>query len=334
MTSETDLEAALAEPTPELVADLAHLPGDFVVLGASGKMGPTLVRLLVRGLEAAGLRRRVFAVARYGAGAEPELPDAELIRADLLDPAAVRALPVAANVIYLVGQKFGTSSDPARTWAVNTAIPGFVAERYRGSRLVVFSTGNVYPLADSATGGPAETDPTGPVGEYAQSALARERVFTFYAERDGTPVSILRLNYAIEPRYGVLRDIGDRVFAGERVDLTMGHVNVIWQRDANAVAIRALRHAGIPPFVVNLTGPLRAVRWIAEEFGRRFGKPAHFTGREAATALIANTERCRQVFGPPLVEIEAMIDRVAEWIAAGGRSLGKPTHFADREGRF
>ncbi|MFN0177429.1 MAG: NAD-dependent epimerase/dehydratase family protein [Gemmatimonadales bacterium] len=334
MTAEIELEAALAEPTPELVADLAHLPGDFVVLGASGKMGPSLVRLLVRALDTAGIRRRVFGVARYGAGAEPEFPGAEVIRADLLDPAAVRALPMAANVIYLVGQKFGTSTDPARTWAVNTAIPAFVAERYRGARIVVFSTGNVYPLTEPSAGGPTETDPTGPVGEYAQSALARERVFTFYGERDRTPVAILRLNYAIEPRYGVLRDIGDRVFAGETVDLAMGHVNVIWQRDANAAAVRALRHAGTPPFVVNLTGPFRTVRSIAEAFGRRFGKPARFIGREAATALIANTARCEAVFGPPVVGIEAMVDRVAEWIVAGGRSLGKPTHFTDREGRF
>mgnify|MGYP001499258028 CR=1 FL=1 len=332
METEADLEASLAEPTRELIAMLDDLSGDVAVLGASGKMGPSLVALLSRAGTAG--RRTVFAVSRFSGGNEPRLAGVEAVRADLLDPTAVRALPPAPNVIYLVGQKFGTTGDPGRTWAVNTAIPALVADRYRDSRIVVFSTGNVYPLSDPTSGGPTESSPTGPVGEYAQSALAREWVFRFYSERHRTRLAILRINYAIEPRYGVLRDIGDRVYLGAPIGLAMGHVNVIWQRDANAIAIRALAHATIPPLVVNVTGPIQSVRAIAESFGRRFSRPPVFEGREGATALLANPARCEGLFGAGEVDIESMIDRVAAWIVAGGRSLSKPTHFGDRDGRF
>lgn len=334
MTPEEHLETELATPTAALVSDLSAIDGDLVVLGASGKMGPSLVALQARADVAAGRSRRIIAVARFSSTTTRLPPGVERVAADLLDPKQVQALPDAPNVIYLVGQKFGTVDDPARTWAVNAAIPAFVAEKYRDARLVVFSTGNVYPLMNPATGGPTETSPTAPMGDYAQSALAREQVFRFYANRHGTAVAILRINYAIEPRYGVLRDIGDRVFAGQPVDLTTGWVNVIWQRDANAIAIRALRHATSPPLLVNVTGPIRSVRAIAEGFGRRLGKGVSYTGQEAPTALISNPGRCLDLFGPLEVELDEMIDRVARWIEIGGRSLGKPTHFAEREGRF
>ncbi|MBM4186767.1 MAG: NAD(P)-dependent oxidoreductase [Gemmatimonadetes bacterium] len=334
MTPEDELEDVLSQPPEPLAADLAALDGEVVILGASGKMGPTLVKLLVRGDRAAGVTRRVVAVARFAEGLPQPASGVEYLAADLLDPNQVRALPTAANVLYLVGHKFGTTADPARTWAINTAVPALVADRYRDARLVVFSTGNVYPPSAPSGGGPTESDLTGPVGDYAQSALAREHLFRFYAARHRTPLAILRINYAIEPRYGVLREIGDRVFAGLPVDLSMGWVNVIWQRDANAVAIRALRQAAVPPVTFNLTGAIVSVRSIAEGFGRRLGRQVTFTGIEDDLALLSNPARCVEAFGPLPVTLDEMLDRVAAWIAAGGVSLGKPTHFAERAGRF
>jgi nucleoside-diphosphate-sugar epimerase len=333
-----------------LVADLSALEGDILVLGAGGKMGPSLVRMARRGRAWEGVagggrawqdvagRGRVIAVARF---TDPLLRTAlgadgvETIQADLLDRAALAALPDAPNIIYMVGQKFGTTGDAARTWALNAWLPGAVAERYLHSRIVAFSTGNVYPLTPVNGAGPSEGDPIGPVGEYAQSALARERVLEFFSRRNGTPMAILRLNYAIEPRYGVLRDIADRVYQGRAVDLTMGWVNVIWQRDANAVALRALGHCASPPLVLNVTGqPAVSVRSVAEAFGRRFNVSPRFEGREAATALLSDATRMTHLFGAPAVSLESMIESVASWVEQGGRSLHKPTHFESREGRF
>ncbi len=335
---EAALEAELSEPLPEVVAAAGRLAGDVIVLGASGKMGPSLVAQLARATGAAGVKRTISAVARFsdsGARRALERLGVGVIAADLLDPAAVALLPDAPNVIYLVGQKFGTTGDLARTWAVNATLPGFVAARFAESRIVIFSTGNVYPLWPATSAGPTETDPIGPVGDYAKSAAARERVFEHYAERLGTRMAILRLNYAVEPRYGVLRDLADRVRSGQPVDLTMGFVNVIWQRDANAVAIRALERCAVPPLVVNLTGrPAVSVRALAVAFGRRFGMAPIFEGQEADTALLSNASRCVELFGEAPVSVDAMIDRVAAWIEAGGRSLGKPTHFEERSGAF
>jgi nucleoside-diphosphate-sugar epimerase len=235
----------------------------------------------------------------------------------------------------MVGQKFGTDADPGRTWALNAFLPGVVAHRYRRSRIVAFSTGNVYPLWPITSEGPTESESVAPIGEYAQSALARERVLGFWSVRKGLPMAILRVNYAIEPRYGVLRDIADRVREGRAVDLAMGRVNVVWQRDANAIALRALGHAGSPPLVLNLTGrPALGVRRLAEEFGQRFRVTPLFSGVEAETALLSNAARCEELFGPPETGIGEMIDRVAAWVESGGRSLGKPTHFETRDGKF
>ena len=317
---------------------MARVAGDVVVLGASGKMGPSLVAQLVRASAAAGAPRTVTAVARFSDPASRgaiESAGATAVAADLLDQSAVRSLPDAPNVIYMVGQKFGTKDDQARTWAINAAIPAFVAAHYSRARIVVFSTGNVYPLWPITSNGPTEDDPTGPIGDYALSTLARERIFEHFAARQGTPLTLLRLNYAIEPRYGVLRDIADRVHSGQPVDLSMGSVNVIWQRDANAVAIRALEHCAAPPLVVNLTGrPAVSVRSLAEAFGARFGVPPAFTGREAETALLSNAERAERLFGPAPVSVATMVERVADWVASGGVSLGKPTRFEERAGAF
>lgn len=335
---ESALEELLSRPTPRVIQALAVLQGDILVLGAGGKMGPSLARLARRASDAAGVQRRVIAVSRYGSGATRDAlqrDGIDTIAADLLDPAAIAGLPDAPNVVYMVGQKFGTTDDAPRTWAINALLPGLVAQRFSRSRIVAFSTGNVYPLAPASGEGPSETDATGPIGEYAYSALARERVLEFYSVRQQTPMALLRLNYAIEPRYGVLRDLAGRIEAGEPVELGMAKVNVIWQRDANAVALLALAECAVPPLVLNVTGhPAQRVRWLAEQLGQRLGKTPRFEGVEAETALLSNATRMVQRYGEPEVEIGQMLDAVADWVRGGGRSLGKPTHFEEREGRF
>lgn len=338
MPEELELEALLSEPTPALTEAMARLEGDLLILGVAGKMGPSLARLAVRATRAAGVGRRVIGVARFSDHAVRESLERDgitTIAADLSEPAALAALPDVRNVVYMVGQKFGTTGDAARTWAVNAFLPGLVAARYASSRIVTFSTGNVYPFSDATTAGPDESAALDPVGEYAQSAVARERVLEFFSRRHGTPMAILRLNYAIEPRYGVLRDLADTVWAGRTVDVSMGFVNVIWQRDANAIALQAFAHCDSPPFVLNLTGrPAQSVRWIAEQFGRRLGKSPLILGVESRQALLSNAARCESLFGRAPVPIDEMIDRVAAWVVQGGRSLGKPTQFTERGGRF
>jgi len=332
-----DLDGTLSEPTPECVEAMGRLEGDLLVLGAAGKMGPTLVRLAIRASAASGVARTVTAVARFSDPASRDrllVAGARVQQADLADPEAVAALPDVPNVVFMVGQKFGTGDDPGRTWVINSVVPGLVARRFRQSRLVVFSTGNVYPLWPMASAGPTEADPPGPIGEYAQSALARERVVTFFTRELGGRAAILRINYAIEPRYGVLRDIAEQVLAGTPIDLSMGAVNVIWQRDANAIALQALEHCANPPLLLNVTGPAVRVRDLAAAFARRFGVTAAFARREAETALLSNPGRCERLFGRPPVPVEEMVERVARWIEAGGPSLGKPTHFGERGGRF
>lgn len=337
MKSVPDLEEDLSRPSALLCEELSRLPGDILVLGAGGKMGPTLAQMAVRASRG-GPSRRVIAVARFSsAGLRPSLErqGVETVASDLFDRRQVAALPEAPNVVYMVGQKFGTSRDASLTWASNAWLPAVIAERYPGSRLVAFSTGNVYPLSPVTGEGPAEHDPVGPIGEYAQSALARERILEFFSRRNGTRVAILRLNYAVEPRYGVLRDIAERVRAGQPVNVTMGWVNLIWQRDANEIALRSLAHCEAPPLVLNLTGyPKRSVRHIAEQFAARWNLDPRFEGEEAPTALLSDARALRRRFGELPTDPDTMIVRVAEWMEQGGESLGKPTHFEMREGSF
>ena len=336
--TEAELEDILAEPIPELVAAVRRLRGDILIAGVAGKMGPSLARLAVRASRAAGSSRRVIGVSRFSAPGSREALEAsgvETIACDLFDHGAVARLPDAANVVCMAGRKFGTSTDPSPTWATNAFLPGVVAQRFSDSRIVAFSTGNVYPLAAVAGNGPSEADPVAPIGEYAEAALARERVLEFFSRRQRTPMAILRLNYAVEPRYGVLRDIADCVAAGKVVDLSMGFVNVVWQRDANAIALRALEHCASPPLVLNVTGyPALRIRDLAVALGRRLGVEPRFEGAEGPTALLSNASRCRELFGPMPVSANEMIDRIAAWVAAGGRSLNLPTHFQEREGAF
>ncbi len=301
-------------------------------------MGPTLARMLRRAADLIGDGRRVTAVSRFGSGEmEDRLNGAgvETFKCDLLDREAVARLPDAANVIFMAGQKFGTSGSPATTWAMNVIVPAIAAERYPHARFVAFSTGNVYGLAPIAGGGSRETDTLAPVGDYAQSCVGRERVLDHCSASRGTRVAIIRLNYAVDLRYGVLTDIALSVWRGEPVSLTMGHVNVIWQRDANARAIECLPLASSPPFVVNITGPvILSVRELAERFGQIFGKPPGFVGHEAPDALIASTGKATEIFGESETSVDSMIAWTADWIREGRPLLGKPTHFAARDGAF
>lgn len=301
-------------------------------------MGPSLVRRAVRSIRAAGVKTRVTAVARFSQPAlrqELERDGAETIQADLLDAGQVSALPDAANVVFMAGRKFGSTDDAPLTWAVNTWAPGLVADRFAGSRIVAFSTGNVYPFTLIESGGPTEQTPPAPVGEYAQSALARERIFEYFSARRGTLVTLLRLNYAIDLRYGVLADIGRKVFERQPVDLRMGHVNIIWQGDANSACLRSFPLCQSPARILNLTGgDTLEVRWIASEFGRRFGIDPVFSAEPAPSALLSNSTECRRLLGEPEIKPAEMIDFVAHWIQVGGTNWGKPTHFEARDGAF
>jgi nucleoside-diphosphate-sugar epimerase len=317
---------------------MAALSGDLLILGAGGKMGPSLARLARRASNEAKVQRRVVAVSRFRDVAIRDALTAEgieVLARDLLAPGQLDDLPDAPNVIFMVGHKFGTAADPPATWAANAYLPAAAVQRFPLARLVVFSTGNVYPLMPVAGRGASETDAVAPIGEYAQSALGRERLAAYFAGRQGTPLAILRVNYAVELRYGVLRDLADRVSAGKPVDVTMGWVNVIWQRDAVSVALRALAHCAVPPFVLNVTGPERLrVRGLATRLGERLTRPPTFMGTEAATALLSDASRCGALFGPPTVDAATALDWVADWVRRGGSSLGKPTHFQERGGRF
>jgi nucleoside-diphosphate-sugar epimerase len=330
--NEAQLEEVLSRPSEADRAALEALEGGILILGVAGKMGPSLARRAVR----AG--KRVTGVARFSDPAvrrELDEVGVETIAADLLDAHAVAALPEAPNVVFMAGRKFGSTGAEELTWAMNALVPVLVAERYRNSRMVAFSSGNVYPFVPVVSGGATETTPTAPLGEYAQSVLARERMFQYFSSRYGTPGVLLRLNYAIDLRYGVLLDIGRKVFERRAVDLAMGAVNAIWQGDANSVCLRAFGVCQSPPLLLNLTGPeTLSVKWIAERFGEIFGVAPVFSGVEQAAALLNNSARCHALFGYPEVSAGRLIEWTAAWIAAGGKTWDKPTHFEARDGKF
>jgi dTDP-4-dehydrorhamnose reductase len=335
---EATLEERLARPTAAVVAALGEAPGDVLVLGAGGKMGPSLATMLKRGADASADSRVITAVSRFSDGATVgrlEATGVRVLRADLSDRDALSHLPDAPNVIYMAGQKFGTRELPSRTWAANTLLPAMVAERFATSRVVAFSTGNVYPLVPASSNGAREDHPLTPVGEYANSCVGRERVLEHVSRTQGTRLAIVRLNYAVDLRYGVLVDIAAKIAAHEPVSVRMGYVNVIWQGDANAMAIQCLPRASSPPFVVNITGPERlAVRDVAAWFAQRFGVEARLEDDEAEDALLSDTSRARELFGPPTVPATTLMEWVADWIAGGGRRLGKATKFEVRDGAY
>ena len=328
----------MLQPSDDLVTDIARLEGDILILGVGGKMGPALARLAKKAVDKAGVTKKIIGVSRFS---EPGLQDElnqfgiETISADLLEEDQLQALPDAKNVLYLAGTKFGTTGKESFTWAMNSYLPGRVAQKYKNSRIVVFSTGNVYPLTPVSQGGAIEDRLPEPVGEYAQSCLGRERLFQYYATKNNTPVLIYRLNYANDVSYGVLMDIAKAVDQWKPIDLRMGNVNVIWQGDANEMALRALHHGEVPAKLLNITGPETAsVRWIAKEFGKRFNKTPLFENEENATALLSNAAESFRLFGYPKISLINMIEVLAGWVQQGGKTINKPTHFQEREGKF
>lgn len=335
MRSVAELEDRLSEPSAALIADLADLDGDILIVGAGGKLGPSLTRLALRAVRGT---RRVIAVSRFGDKAAADdlaTAGAQIVSADVTDEAALAGLPDARNVIFLVGSKFGSTGREADTWYTNAYLPGRIAERYGSSRIVALSTGNIYPFTSIGSGGPTEATAPAPVGEYAMSCLGRERVMTRFAQRNGTPLAIIRLNYAVEMRYGVLIDIARSVFTGSPVDVTMSAVNVVWQGYANQAVLRSLRHAASDPFILNVAGPeTLSVRQLATEFGTIFGVEPVLVGREAPTALLSNSGKCSRLFGYPDVPLGQLVEWTAGWIKDGLPLLGKPTGFQTRDGKF
>ncbi len=329
------LEDFMTTPSQALVDELARIDGDIMVIGVGGKMGPTLARMAKR----AAPDKRVIGVARFSeAGLRERLAaqGIDCLACDLLDSAALARLPKAKNVVFMAGHKFGAAGNPSMTWAMNAGVPYAVADVFRDSRIVAFSTACVYPYVDVAGPGASEEEPAvPPPGDYAASCAVREQMFIHGSRRWGTAGRLLRLSYAIDMRYGVLFDVASKVASGTPLDLTMGEANVIWQGDANEQALRLLAHCTTPASPINVTGSRHtAVRWLAAEFGQRFGKAPLLTGQEAKTAWLIDTSRAQALFGEPRVPIGTMIDWVADWVARGGASLGKPTHFSTRDGKY
>jgi nucleoside-diphosphate-sugar epimerase len=335
--SEDELETLLSEPTPAVTQTLGRLKGDILLLGVAGKMGPSLARMARRASDAAGVRRRVIGVSRFSSGGEAALHahGIETVRCDLLNEDEVARLPDADNVVFMTGRKFGSSGGESLTWAMNSYLPAVVCRKYRGSRIVAFSTGNVYGLTPVQGDGSRESDAPNPVGEYAMSCLGRERLLEHFSRSFGTRLALIRLNYACDLRYGVLVDLARRIWEGQPIDLAMGYLNTIWQGDANAMTLRAFDHVASPPWVVNVTGPeLVSVRAASEQLGRLMDRPVRFTGTEADTALLSDAHQGLERLGPLRVGADQLMAWIAAWVMRGGRSLDKPTHFESRDGRF
>jgi len=333
-----ELEDNLSTPTPDVIDVLQRLDGDIVVLGAGGKMGPTLARMARRASDAAGSKRRVIGVSRFNsAGARQALEDSgvETIACDLLDQESVQRLPDAPLVICMTGLKFGSADNPALTWAMNCYLPALISQRYRTSRIAVFSSGNVYGLVAHDSGGSVESDATNPIGEYAITVLGRERMFEYFSQKLEIPVVSLRLNYATELRYGVLVDLATQVWQEQTIDVSMGYVNVIWQTEANAAALAALAHAATPANVMNIAGlETLAIREVCQQIARLMNKPLRLTGETSSDAFLSNATKSHELVGRPSVSAETMIRWTADWVARGGESLGKPTHFETTDGKY
>ncbi len=328
----------MTRPSERLAADMKTLAGDIMILGAGGKIGPSLAITAKRAFEAAGLDKRVVAVSLFD---YPDAPEAmrkagvEVYEADISDPAQLKALPDIGNIIYMIGRKFGTTQNQALTWQVNSLLPSKVCERFPGANIVAFSTGNVYGMAPLSSGGFCEEDEPQPEGEYAQSCLGRERIMEYYSKKDNTPMLIFRLNYSIDVRYGVLYDIASAVYNERPVSLGQPVFNCIWQGDVCEYALRSLLHTSVPPAVLNVTGPETiSTRWAAEWFGARFGKKPLFAGEEGNRAVFSNTAKMTTLLGYPNMPLEKMMDMVADWILEGGETINAPTHFETTDGKF
>ncbi len=331
---ESGLEDILSEPTDATKEIVGGLKGDIVVLGAGGKMGPTLAMMLRK----ASSCRNIYAVSRFSDQAvrtRIEQAGIKTIQVDLLDESLYSQLPDVENVFYLAGMKFGTTGKQPLTWALNSFLPGLVARFYKDSRIVVFSTGNVYPLVDINGGGASEQTAAEPIGEYAQSCLGRERIFEYFSQLHNTPVTIIRLNYANEPRYGIIVDLTQKILDDVPIDLTMGAVNLIWQRDANDYIIRSISLAKSPPSILNVTGPdTVSVRQLAEKIGKELNRKPKFKSQEARTALLSNASYCINMFGHPQMNLDEMVSLIVKWVASGKTVLNKPTKYDIRNGKF
>lgn len=336
--TEEQLEELLSRPTPAVIDLFKRMQGDLAIVGGAGKIGPSLTNMALRARQAAGTKQDIIVISRFRDRAvreQVEAAGARTVCCDMLDDQAVAALPDAANVVFMVGTKFGTSNRPDLTWATNGVVPAYFARRYKDSRIVAFSTGCVYNFVDFNSGGSVETDPLDPPGEYANSCVARERILQYFSNTLGTKMLQLRLNYAVELRYGVLVDLANKIAAGQPIDLTMGYVNVIWQGDVNAATLRLLEHVGSPAVAMNLTGhECLAIRDLATELGRLMDEKVHFTGVEAKTALLSNSAKSCELLGKPEVPISRVLRWVAQWTRQGGKTLGKPTHFETSDGRY
>ncbi|ERM80930.1 epimerase [Rhodonellum psychrophilum GCM71 = DSM 17998] len=338
MTDLKELEARMLAPSQALIQDISRIKGDIMLLGIGGKMGPSMGKLAVQACKLAGVQKRIIGVSRFSdKTAEKMLQEngVETIACDLLDEAQLSKLPLVKNIIYLAGNKFGTTGNEGFTWAMNTYLPGRVAAHFSASNIVAFSSGNVLPFVGVNSGGACEETAPEPVGEYAQSCLGRERVFEYFSKKNQTPMLIYRLNYAVDFRYGVVHEIAKSVLEGRTIDLSTENVNVIWQGDANEIAIRSLLYCQHPAKILNVTGPeILSVRWIAEQFGMLFQKTPVFTNQSSGTALLNNASACHRLFGYPRVGIREIITATADWITQGGESFGKATHFQERGGKF
>ena len=334
----SELDGLLSDPSAGVVEAMRRLEGDILLLGVGGKMGPTLGWMAKRASQMAGTKRRIIGASRFSKDGLEDVLQAhgiETIPCDLLDADSLDRLPDVPNIVYMAGMKFGATGNEALTWAMNAHLPGLVARRFRKSRIVAFSTGNVYPLVPVTRGGSTEEDPLQPIGEYAMSCLGRERILEHFSRTLEIPMAILRLSYAVEMRYGVLADIATQVLNEQPIDLKMGSFVAIWQGDANAMALQAFDHVSTPPTVLNLTGPeILSVRQVTEEFGRLLGREVRFTGEECGKALISSARKAHGLFGYPRVPISQVISWTADWVSRGGETLGKPTHFETTDGRF
>jgi dTDP-4-dehydrorhamnose reductase len=332
------LEEMLSRPSDAAIAAMSRLQGDVIVLGVAGKMGPTLARMIVRASEAANVKRKVIGVARFSNPTEAgklEFAGIQTIKADLLDQSQLDKLPDAPNVVYMAGMKFGATGNEALTWAMNSYLPGMVSRKYQKSKIVAFSTGNVYGLSPIARGGSVEADAPNPIGDYAMSCLGRERIFEHFSRTLHIPMAMIRLNYATEMRYGVLVDLAQRVWKNEDIDVSMGTMNAIWQADANAMSIAAFDHVSSPPFILNVAGPeLLSMRAAALAFGRLMKKDARIVGEEANDSLISNGQLGHKLYGYPRIAAGQIIDWIADWVMRGGENINKPTRFEARDGKY
>lgn len=338
LLTEDQLDERMTRPRPVLVDSIRSIQSPLVILGAGGKMGPSLAVLARRAADEACVPLEIVSVSRFSNPAARTWLEDHGIRTlslDLMEQDSYGALPDSANILYLIGQKFGTTQNPGSTWATNTLPPAYTCERYPDARIVALSSGNVYPLTSTSGKGSTETDPLEPLGEYSNSCVARERIFDYFVQKNQTPVALIRLSYALDLRYGVIHDIAQKVYADQPVDLHTNWFNCIWQGDANEVIIRALAFTCAPAYTINLTGvQWLSVRETAEQLGALMGRTAHFYGSDSGSAYLSSTERLVRDFGPPPTALDKVIEWTASWVVAGGRSLNKPTHFETRDGKY